>query len=158
VEEMNEELIKRWNERVKDKDQVVFLGDFAFGKLEDAMQIYSRLNGRIELFIRGNHDAIADKMNKLGCFTRYKEVELFRLGDVRIFCSHYHHYSWPESHYGVPHLYGHSHSKTKPFGNKFCCFDVGVDGNNYYPYSLDEVLAVFKLQKEVYEGGFCPQI
>ena len=52
-QEMNEAMIKKWNEVVGENDFVLYLGDFAFrGK---ANLIRPRLNGTI-ILIRGNHD------------------------------------------------------------------------------------------------------
>jgi len=52
-EEMNDELVKRWNSVVGENDVVLHLGDFAFkGK---AKLIRPKLNGII-ILIRGNHD------------------------------------------------------------------------------------------------------
>ena len=55
VDEMNKELIKRWNSVVKKNDKVWHLGDFFLGKKDDAADIISHLNGNIYL-IKGNHD------------------------------------------------------------------------------------------------------
>lgn len=59
VEEMDEKLIKVWNETVTNKDEVFILGDFAFGK-EKISSIASRLNGRKTL-IKGNHDTYSNE-------------------------------------------------------------------------------------------------
>lgn len=56
VEEMNEHLIKIWNETVKQNDTVHHLGDFCFGKYDDWVSILKRLNGNIVLY-KGNHDS-----------------------------------------------------------------------------------------------------
>jgi calcineurin-like phosphoesterase family protein len=53
VEEMNEQLIKNWNETVNPKDIVFHLGDFAFGAVN--VPIADRLNGNKRL-VMGNHD------------------------------------------------------------------------------------------------------
>ncbi len=53
VEEMNEELIKRWNEVVRPDDKVYHLGDFCLNR--SALSIGLRLNGR-KILITGNHD------------------------------------------------------------------------------------------------------
>lgn len=53
VDEMNEELIKRWNSVVKPADKVYHLGDFCFGRKNVA--IAGRLNGHKRLIL-GNHD------------------------------------------------------------------------------------------------------
>lgn len=56
IEEMNEELIKRWNKKVKNGDTVWFLGDFAMFNKKDYIQpILKRLNG-IKNIVMGNHD------------------------------------------------------------------------------------------------------
>ena len=55
VEEMNEELIRRWNSVVSDGDIVYVLGDMFWMKPNDAMPIIDRLNGQIFL-VKGNHD------------------------------------------------------------------------------------------------------
>ena len=54
IEEMNAELVKRWNSVVSDGDIVYHLGDFAF-KNSDITNLVNKLNGKIYL-IRGNHD------------------------------------------------------------------------------------------------------
>ena len=52
-EEMDEEMVKRWNERVRPKDKVYHLGDVVINRR--ALDIMSRLNGD-KVLIRGNHD------------------------------------------------------------------------------------------------------
>ena len=56
-------------------------------------------------------------------------------GQLIVLC-HYSMRKWNKSHYGSWHLYGHSHGNLPPLG---LSFDVGVDTNDYYPYSLDDV-------------------
>lgn len=55
VEEMNETLIRNWNETVPEDGTVFHLGDFAFGGWREWMSAYNRLNGKIYLIL-GNHD------------------------------------------------------------------------------------------------------
>jgi calcineurin-like phosphoesterase family protein len=55
VEEMNEDLIKRWNETVGPHDMVFHLGDFAFQNKERTRDTIQRLNG-FKILIKGNHD------------------------------------------------------------------------------------------------------
>lgn len=54
VEEMNETIIERWNNVVRDEDTVYHLGDFCFSK--GNIRLAGRLNGKKRL-IMGNHDA-----------------------------------------------------------------------------------------------------
>ena len=55
VEEMNNDLIRRWNETVTDNDRVFFLGDFALSSAEQIIKWGNMLNGR-KVMIYGNHD------------------------------------------------------------------------------------------------------
>lgn len=55
VEEMDETMIKNWNETVSNKDVVIHLGDFGLGKKEYIASIVKRLNGK-KILILGNHD------------------------------------------------------------------------------------------------------
>lgn len=54
-DEMNEELIRRWNEKVGDDDVVFHLGDFSFGGRHRIEEIVKRLKGR-KFLLLGNHD------------------------------------------------------------------------------------------------------
>ena len=59
IEEMNETLIKNWNETVTPDDQIYVLGDFFLGTDEEFIRhTLWRLNGQIYL-IYGNHDTPA---------------------------------------------------------------------------------------------------
>lgn len=54
TQEMNQELVRRWNEKVP-KDGIVFhLGDFAWGGYNVWKNFREQLNGNIYL-IKGNH-------------------------------------------------------------------------------------------------------
>ena len=55
--EMDEEMVKRWNERVKPTDKVYHLGDVVINR--KALSIMRRLNGD-KVLIRGNHDIFRD--------------------------------------------------------------------------------------------------
>jgi calcineurin-like phosphoesterase family protein len=55
MDEMHQDIIKKWNATVKSKDVVFILGDVSFGKFEETKEIISKLNGK-KILIRGNHD------------------------------------------------------------------------------------------------------
>lgn len=57
-DEMDEEMVKRFNERVRPKDKVYFLGDVAINR--KALATVLRLNGD-KVLIRGNHDIFVDE-------------------------------------------------------------------------------------------------
>lgn len=136
------DLIAAWNGVVGEKDTVYHLGDFAW---RDALQYRDQLKGNIALII-GNHEAAAEKIKHR--FIWVKDVHMVRLGDLRVWCSHYAHRVWPKSHHGAWHLYGHSHGSLAddPHARSM---DVGIDAaarlvGAYRPLALDEVRAVIE--------------
>jgi calcineurin-like phosphoesterase family protein len=56
-EEMDEDMIRAWNERVRPQDKVYHLGDVVINRR--AMSTLARLNGD-KVLIRGNHDIFRD--------------------------------------------------------------------------------------------------
>ena len=57
-DEMDEEMVRRWNDRVRPGDKVYHLGDVVINRR--ALPILSRLNGD-KVLIRGNHDIFKDE-------------------------------------------------------------------------------------------------
>jgi calcineurin-like phosphoesterase family protein len=57
-EEMDEEMVKRWNETVRPNDKVYHLGDVVINR--KALKTLYRLNGD-KVLIRGNHDIFRDE-------------------------------------------------------------------------------------------------
>jgi calcineurin-like phosphoesterase family protein len=57
-EEMDEEMVRRWNDRVRPNDKVYHLGDVVINR--KALPILDRLNGD-KVLIRGNHDIFKDE-------------------------------------------------------------------------------------------------
>ena len=56
-DDMDEEMVKRWNETVRPNDKVYHLGDVVINR--KALSIMHRLNGD-KVLIRGNHDIFRD--------------------------------------------------------------------------------------------------
>ena len=122
-----------------------FLGDFAFDLRGDLTKIYSYRNRVVcknIIFILGNHDHLIVKNRKKlvedGVFSRIEDVWTVRDTKPNIFLSHYAHKVWEKSHHGVYHGFGHSHGTIAPDLNSLS-IDVGVDTNNFYPYSFDDI-------------------
>ena len=133
VEEMNALLVYNFNSVVGEKDETYHLGDFAFAR--NPNQFLKLLNGKHYL-VKGNHD----HKNVTGQFNWVKDTHKFNYDKRAIFLSHYAHRSWPNQHHGCIHLYGHSHGTLVPaLPNSM---DVGVDTNNYFPYSVEEIFSL----------------
>lgn len=158
IEEMDSELIKRWNEKVKEDDVVYVLGDM-FWKTHnnDACDIMKQLNGKI-ILIMGNHDIIVKVNSKL----RNKFVEIRDYADIvvpledgtkrRVILSHYFMPFYNGHRYGAIHLHGHSHNSEEhiqELGIAKYLNDIGIENKiynvgcmhwNYEPVTLDEIL------------------
>lgn len=55
VEAMNRYMIEKWNNKVRNNDEVFVLGDLSWGKVEETNELLDKLKGRLYL-IQGNHD------------------------------------------------------------------------------------------------------
>lgn len=146
---MNEIMIERWNEVVRNGDDVYYLGDFCMG--DRAEQIVERLKGTIH-FLEGSHDKWMRR-----AITRYAgdvwrkheflpplhvlKVSAFRggFGEKIVLC-HYAMRSWPHSFHGSLQLYGHSHGRLEATRLPRQ-MDVGVDCHGFYPVALSTVRA-----------------
>jgi calcineurin-like phosphoesterase family protein len=145
VEEMDEEMIKRWNEKVDIDDEVYHLGDVGLLSSGKLRKILDRLNGKIYL-IKGNHESSA-----LDCSSRFEWIKDYyelTVSDADAYNSerfivlfHYAMRVWNASHYGTWHLYGHSHGELAD-DPTLLSFDVGVDCHNFYPLSYEEVKSI----------------
>jgi calcineurin-like phosphoesterase family protein len=55
TDEMNHEIIRRWNAVVTDDDRIWVLGDVALGPIHESLEAIGQLNGR-KYMVVGNHD------------------------------------------------------------------------------------------------------
>jgi len=134
-EEMTEVLVANHNQVVKKGDIVYHLGDLTFQL--DAEQYISRLNGQHHL-IMGNHEHNSFRKGKRpGVYHSTQQVKEIKWQGYSFFLSHYSHRVWNKSHFGAIHLYGHSHGNIPNFGRSM---DVGVDTNNFFPYSGEDII------------------
>ena len=147
VEEMNEQLILRWNEVVAPDDTVFHLGDFALGGSAGWTKVLDRLNGKIHL-IMGNHDL---KNLRQGFMGRFEEVTMQRyiqVGKVSLYLNHHPFLCFEGGQRdNCWQLFGHVHTCPNNTGVDAdrlpllypTQYDVGVDNNDYRPVSFLEV-------------------
>lgn len=155
VEDMTEELIKRWNSVVSEGDTVFHLGDFAFGGSTLWNSVVSRLNGQIYL-IYGNHDRKNLRAGYLNKFVDVLPQMQIEVEGRSVYLNHYpflcYGGSWRNEKDAVWQLFGHVHSGPTSsgldcdrLGNLFPYqYDVGVDNNNYTPVSWEQVKSVIE--------------
>ena len=156
VDEMDETMIQRWNEKVGPDDEVYHLGDVGLSSSGKLRKVLERLNGNIYL-IKGNHETSA-----LDCHTRFEWIkDYYELtvndpdmprGEQLVILFHYALREWNASHWGTYHLYGHSHGSLPDLKNSLS-FDIGVDCHNFYPLSYAEVKAIMSKKEWVSPFG-----
>jgi calcineurin-like phosphoesterase family protein len=132
VAEMDEALIRQWNEAVGPTDEVWHLGDFA-RTASRAAEVLARLNGTKRLIV-GNNDADPGEVPGWDLVAPYAEIELE--GRKLVMC-HYPFRSWNGQAKGALNLHGHSHGRMKPLPRQF---DVGVDARGYRPVTLEQLM------------------
>lgn len=124
IENMNQDLIKKWNSVVKKNDKVFHLGDFNFGGYSKWEEILNQLRGNIHL-IAGNHDRpkIYNRALKEGFLQEVSEVgHYMKVGKYHLNLTHYPLEIGNRSR--LFNLHGHLHSNPSNMLNQI---NLGVD-------------------------------
>lgn len=173
VEEMNEDMVLKWNTVVLPEDTVYVLGDFslAFRAVETFPQ---RLMGN-KILVPGNHDFCHSyhkksrtPENREKWLQKYRDhgftilpeqtsVEFEGLGKINL-CHHPYagpyelegggdkYAKWRPTDDGKILLCGHVHEKwqTRTSPNGSLMINVGVDVHGFTPVSLEQIIAIAK--------------
>lgn len=163
ITEMNDALVKNWNETVPEDGIVFHLGDFAFGGSREWNDILSRLNGEIYLIL-GNHDMKQIGQGFMQRFAHVTQQMTIRVGGQSIVLNHNPFLAYGGAYRNVWQLFGHVHSgplsgKGKDGGEQNRGkdlprlvhlfprqYDVGVDNNDFRPVSFAEVKMIIEKQ------------
>lgn len=138
VEEMDEEMVKRWNETVKPTDKVYHLGDVVINR--KALALMHRLNGD-KVLIKGNHDIF-----KLTDYTQhFRDIRAYHVMNGLIL-SHIPVHESNLYRFGA-NIHGHTHSNrvmmtdqygvTKIDPRYFCAC---VEQTDFRPILFEDVL------------------
>ena len=108
-DEMDEEMVKRWNETVRPNDKVYHLGDVVINR--KALKTLHRLNGD-KVLIRGNHDIFRDEEYR----EHFRELRAYHVMNGMIL-SHIPVHEESLGRFGV-NIHGHLHANRvkKPRG------------------------------------------
>ena len=142
VEEMNDDMIKRWNSKVGPNDEVYFLGDFAFRypNMNAVYNILDQLNGK-KYFIKGNHDKTLKDIKFRSYFEWVKDYAEIDDSGRFVVLMHYPLEDWNGRYRNSYHLFGHIHNNYQDVrANVPRRFNVGVEVNGYEPKTLDELI------------------
>jgi calcineurin-like phosphoesterase family protein len=150
-EEMDEEMVKRWNERVKPTDKVYHLGDVVINR--KALGIMRRLNGD-KVLIRGNHDIFRDEEYR----EHFRELRAYHVMNGMIL-SHIPIHEESLGRFGV-NIHGHLHAnrvmvrgfngKSVNIDNRYHC--VCVEHTDFAPILFEDVIK--RITDEGGEVGF----
>lgn len=155
VEEMDDAIIKRWNSKVGKDDIVFHLGDFAFASNKRWQELIYKLNGKIYLIL-GNHDVIRwPGTYTMQLFDRVENQMMLKIDNkYKVYLNHFSFLCY-DGTYRNPEdctiqLHGHVHQRIGDIGKdaqrlqyRFPYqYDVGVDNNNFYPVSWEEILKI----------------
>jgi len=165
TEEMDAEIIKRWNKVIKDEDTVYILGDISWRSNTETIEILKKLKGH-KILIKGNHDGriLKDRtfVKLFDKISDYEEITEFDKGvPTLLIMSHYPILFFKGQHRGSVHFYGHVHNSNdytlvKKFQKEVmdsyksigedpnCCrmYNVGcmIDYMDYTPRTFGEIL------------------
>ena len=139
-DEMDEEMVKRWNETVRPNDKVYHLGDVVINR--KAMKTLHRLNGD-KVLIRGNHDIFRDEEYR----QHFRELRAYHVMNGMILS----HIPIHSESFGT-NIHGHLHSNrvmirgfnNKPMGidNRYHC--VCVEQTDFRPILFEDVMERIK--------------
>ena len=153
VDEMNENIIARFNSKVGPKDSLYILGDAVWGSgsVSRANEILKRLNGK-KFLIRGNHDRFLNHQEfDQSIFEWVKDLDKVVHQGTKFIMCHYLMLEWEGYYQGSLHCYGHVHdsyfkdeeryhgaAKLATLGPR--AFNVGVDVNDFMPISAEDLI------------------
>jgi len=144
IEQMNNRLVNAINNVVGQDDTLIMLGDVSFGGFENIGIFLDRLICKNIHLILGNHDTHIEN-NRENIQSRFLSVQHYlevNINDKNFVLCHYPLQSWNGLNKGVIHLHGHVHlPANRKFGNGKR-MDVGVDGNDMVPYSIDAIIKI----------------
>ncbi len=178
AEEMNDYMIRQWNDHVTDKDEVYILGDFAISRGREANEILRQLNGR-KYLVEGNHDKfLEDKAFDRGLFEWVRSYAEINDAGRKVILSHYPVFCYNGQYRTTPDgkpiaymLYGHVHnthderlvnefiritretkvpSKDEPEGRSIPCHMINCFCmfSDYIPLTLDDWIRVDEARRE----------
>lgn len=140
--EMDEEMVKRWNETVRPNDKVYHLGDVVMNR--KSLKTLSRLNGD-KVLIRGNHDIFRDDDYR----EYFRELRAYHVMNGMILS----HIPIHEESLGrfKLNVHGHTHSNRVLLSNgnidfRYHC--VCVEQTDFKPILFEDVLKRIKKERE----------
>ena len=140
VQDMNEWMVKEWNNIVGPEDLTYILGDVSFTQSQEAAQWVNRLNGD-KILIEGNHDHrnLKDPVFR-ACFVAVHKYYELRHNGQFIVMGHYPFAEWNRMHHGSINFHGHLHGNSSGM-EEFRSRDVAYDATGKVVWLLEDAIA-----------------
>ncbi len=148
VEEMDIGILNNINNKIQSHDILYFLGDFSFGPKLNIWNFLDNIQCKNIHYIKGNHcRSIAYLQTENNIRKRLLSISN-RIDTTLVW--HGQKYNFIMTHHPIDsdkrsdtniYLCGHVHRHNPVIA--FNCFDVGVDGHNMQPWSLDELMKLY---------------
>lgn len=159
LEEHNQKLVDNINSVVKENDELYHLGDWSFGGKQNILIFREQIKCKNIHIIFGNHDHHIenDGIIRNIAFKSYGYYKEIKYNKYNFILCHYAMRVWNKSHHGSIMLYGHSHGTLdemtpeianptwigdKYYIKNYRTMDVGVDTNNLFPYSIEDIIRI----------------
>jgi len=136
-------LMKNLRDCLNSGDKLYFLGDLAWRKIKVKEFLDAFPDIKI-IAIFGNHDnSHVRKILEKRCEKAVEALNIKYKG-TRMALSHYPMRSWKLKPKRAWHLHGHCHGNCREYEYQY---DVGVDCNNFYPVSFEELREKFRVNQ-----------
>jgi calcineurin-like phosphoesterase family protein len=154
INEMNSEIVRRWNERVYPDDDVYVLGDLTLGNVEEGIRLIAKLNGYLHI-MRGNHDTDkkVERYLELPNVVEVKCADILRYKKAIFWLSHYPTITanYDDDKPWAQHLvclFGHTHQEQPFYNDNPYMYNVGMDAHNCTPISIEEIMSDIRNKKQ----------
>jgi len=145
-DEMEDAIIERWNQKVKESDLVYHLGNFSWdpisgetvlpylnGKIVFGSGLYDRHLGELSRIVIGQHSLLTQSINVL------RDIPISRKKTVDLVVSYWPLLDWPGKDDGIIHLHGGNIPSDLDSGSRFC---VGCDRWELRPIEVDSLIDI----------------
>ena len=144
-------LLDAINARVEVDDILWILGDYCWGRLDEAARYRERIACRNVHLVWGNHDHRSIEPVFSSCI----EQGMLTIEGQHIWLNHYPMRSWDGRFHGRWQLYGHVHGRLVAQDESNLAMltrDVGVDACDYRPLSFDDLSRYMHPRIEVFDA------
>ena len=138
VDEMNETMVREWNELVSVEDKVFILGDVAFLPARRAVELLKEMNGT-KILIEGNHDRklVKDPAFRK-CFSEIHQYLRYNYQGQLVIMFHFPIFDHDQAARGSIMLHGHRHGNPTNLAGRI--MDVGFDATGKIVTLLDDIV------------------